>query len=49
MTSPIQAGKLMLPGSALYYEARGSGPPLVLIPGGPTDAGETLHRMCRGA
>jgi pimeloyl-ACP methyl ester carboxylesterase len=28
-----------VPGATLYYERRGSGPILVLIPGGPTDAG----------
>ena len=30
---------LRVPGATLYYEARGSGPVLLLITGGPTDAG----------
>lgn len=30
---------LAMPGATLYYEVRGSGPPLLLIPGGPQDAG----------
>ena len=30
---------LKVPGAALYYEVRGSGPVLLMIPGGPTDAG----------
>jgi pimeloyl-ACP methyl ester carboxylesterase len=34
-----QSNTLKLPGATLYYEVWGSGPPLVLIPGGPTDAG----------
>jgi pimeloyl-ACP methyl ester carboxylesterase len=29
---------LKLPGARLYYEVRGSGPALLLISGGPTDA-----------
>lgn len=29
---------MKVPGATLYYEERGSGPLLVLIPGGPTDA-----------
>jgi pimeloyl-ACP methyl ester carboxylesterase len=28
-----------VPGATLYYEIRGSGPNLLCIPGGPTDAG----------
>jgi len=28
-----------VPGASLYYERRGEGPTLVMIPGGPTDAG----------
>jgi len=31
--------KLKVPGAELYYEVRGSGPVLLAIPGGPTDAG----------
>jgi pimeloyl-ACP methyl ester carboxylesterase len=30
---------LRVPGARLYYEVRGSGPALLCIPGGPTDAG----------
>ena len=30
---------LNAPGATIYYEVRGTGPTLVLIPGGPTDAG----------
>jgi pimeloyl-ACP methyl ester carboxylesterase len=30
---------LKVPGATLYYEVRGSGPVLLMIPGGPTDAG----------
>ncbi len=30
---------LNVPGATLYYETRGSGPTLVMIPGGPSDAG----------
>jgi pimeloyl-ACP methyl ester carboxylesterase len=31
--------RLKVAGATLYYEVRGSGPALILIPGGPTDAG----------
>jgi pimeloyl-ACP methyl ester carboxylesterase len=30
--------KLTVPGATIYYETRGRGPTLVMIPGGPTDA-----------
>ena len=30
---------LKVPGARLYYEVQGSGPVLLMIPGGPTDAG----------
>lgn len=33
------ADSLKVPGATLYYEVRGSGPVLLAIPGGPTDAG----------
>src|SRR5919108_4494073 len=33
------AKTLKVPGATLYYEVRGSGPVLLMIPGGPTDAG----------
>jgi pimeloyl-ACP methyl ester carboxylesterase len=29
---------LPVPGASLYYEVRGSGPVLLMIPGGPMDA-----------
>jgi pimeloyl-ACP methyl ester carboxylesterase len=34
-----EAKTLKVPGASLYYETRGSGPTLLLITGGPTDAG----------
>ena len=34
-----EARTLEVPGASLYYEIRGSGPLLLLITGGPTDAG----------
>lgn len=38
------ATTMKVPGATLYYEVRGSGPTLLMIPGGPADAGgfETL-------
>jgi pimeloyl-ACP methyl ester carboxylesterase len=33
-----KAGTLAVPGAALYYEVSGSGPTLLMIPGGPVDA-----------
>ncbi|MFF4495823.1 alpha/beta fold hydrolase [Streptomyces sp. NPDC001546] len=42
MTTPVPAlttGTLDVPGARLYYERRGSGPVLLLIPGGGADAG----------
>jgi pimeloyl-ACP methyl ester carboxylesterase len=35
----VQARTLKVPGATLYYELRGSGPVLLCISGGPTDAG----------
>lgn len=35
----VQPQTLKAPGATLYYETRGSGPVLLLIPGGPADAG----------
>jgi pimeloyl-ACP methyl ester carboxylesterase len=35
----VQARTLKVPGVTLYYELRGSGPVLLCISGGPTDAG----------
>jgi pimeloyl-ACP methyl ester carboxylesterase len=36
---PLTTNTLKVPGATLYYEVRGSGPVLLCIPGGPTDAG----------
>jgi pimeloyl-ACP methyl ester carboxylesterase len=35
---PITTNTLKVPGATLHYEVRGSGPVLLCIPGGPTDA-----------
>ncbi|WP_243355795.1 alpha/beta fold hydrolase [Bacillus litorisediminis] len=35
----MKSNILKVPGATLYYEVRGSGPLLLLIPGGPADAG----------
>jgi pimeloyl-ACP methyl ester carboxylesterase len=35
----VETPKVKVPGATLYVEARGSGPVLLLITGGPTDAG----------
>jgi pimeloyl-ACP methyl ester carboxylesterase len=35
----LEAGTFRVPGAKLYYEVRGSGPVLLCITGGPTDAG----------
>lgn len=35
----IQSSLLKVPGAQLYYEVQGTGPVLLMIPGGPTDAG----------
>jgi pimeloyl-ACP methyl ester carboxylesterase len=34
----MKTGSLQVPGASLYYEVRGSGPVLLMIPGGPMDA-----------
>lgn len=41
MKSTIQARseRLEVPGASLYYEVRGSGPVILMMPGGPADAG----------
>ena len=39
MASSAKPSQLKVPGATLYYEVQGSGPVLILIPGGPTDAG----------
>src|SRR5438874_12956234 len=44
---PVYRGrrvKLNVPGATLYYEVRGSGPVLLMMPGGPADA-TTFRRM----
>ncbi len=38
-TIPIQISLLKVLGAQIYFEVQGSGPTLLLIPGGPTDAG----------
>jgi pimeloyl-ACP methyl ester carboxylesterase len=38
-TVPAKSQMLKVPGASLYYEVRGSGPVLVMLPGGPADAG----------
>ena len=38
-THEVQSSILKVPGAQLYYEVQGSGPVLLMIPGGPTDAG----------
>ena len=39
MTQPTKSSTLKVPGATLYYETRGSGPLLLIIAGGPQDAG----------
>jgi pimeloyl-ACP methyl ester carboxylesterase len=39
VTHPTKTSTLKVPGAAIYYEVRGLGPLLLLIPGGPQDAG----------
>jgi pimeloyl-ACP methyl ester carboxylesterase len=39
MTHATKSGTLKVPGATIYYEVQGSGPLLVMIPGGPADAG----------
>jgi pimeloyl-ACP methyl ester carboxylesterase len=36
---PTKTQQLKVPGASIYYEVRGSGPVLLMIPGGPADAG----------
>ncbi|WP_326769506.1 alpha/beta hydrolase [Streptomyces sp. NBC_01591] len=38
-TAPERTGRLKVPGATLYYEVRGEGPLLLLMPGGSADAG----------
>jgi pimeloyl-ACP methyl ester carboxylesterase len=37
--SQLKSSLLKVPGAKIYYEVQGSGPVLLMIPGGPTDAG----------
>ena len=39
MTHPTKSSTLKVPGAKIYYEMQGSGPVLLIIPGGPQDAG----------
>jgi pimeloyl-ACP methyl ester carboxylesterase len=39
MTDALRSSTLKVPGATIYYEVRGSGPVLLIIPGGPQDAG----------
>ena len=43
-TTAFKADKLKVPGAEIYYEVRGSGPVLLLMPGGPADA-TTFRKM----
>ncbi|MFG2629065.1 alpha/beta fold hydrolase [Streptomyces sp. NPDC048473] len=38
-TTPARTGRLKVPGATLYYEVRGEGPLLLMMPGGSADAG----------
>src|SRR6202140_5098774 len=42
-TVPMTAERLAGPGANVYYEVRGSGPVLLMMPGGPADAGNFQH------
>jgi pimeloyl-ACP methyl ester carboxylesterase len=37
-SAPAKTGRLKVPGASIYYEVRGSGPVLLMMPGGPADA-----------
>ena len=39
MDHPAKSSTLKVPGASIYYEMRGAGPILLIIPGGPQDAG----------
>jgi pimeloyl-ACP methyl ester carboxylesterase len=43
-TSTMKSATLKVPGANLYYEVRGSGPVLLMMPGGPADA-TTFRRI----
>jgi pimeloyl-ACP methyl ester carboxylesterase len=38
-TVPMKTSLLKVPGASIYYQVRGSGPVLLMMPGGPADAG----------
>jgi len=38
VATTYRSDKLQVPGASLYYEVRGSGPVLLMMPGGPADA-----------
>ncbi len=42
-TLPVKTSILKVPGASIYYEIRGSGPVLLMMPGGPADAGAFRH------
>lgn len=44
MTTEYEPKILKVPGASLYYEVRGSGPTLLMMPGGPADAA-TFHAI----
>lgn len=44
---PVEAGYVLHEGATLYYEVRGEGQPLLLIPGGGGDAGFYTHVVDR--
>src|ERR1700738_1920656 len=39
MPMTVKTELLKVPGASIYYEVRGSGPVLLMMPGGPADAG----------
>lgn len=39
MAVTVSTDRLKVPGATIYFETRGSGPTLIMIPGGPADAG----------
>ena len=43
VTHPVRSSTLKVPGAQLYHEVRGTGPLLLIIPGGPQDAGVFSH------
>src|SRR5712692_6397021 len=38
LAMPTKTESLKVPGASIYYELRGSGPVLLMMPGGPADA-----------